>query len=90
MVWRTSNFLDEAGDPLNTKNIQPEIVGLFRTVSDVIIEGKVNKQKVKQLRSEKEIAQFKEILGAIHCHLVKIKKTWKEITMSDHGPHHHG
>ena len=29
MVWRTSNFLGEAGDPLNTKNIQPEIVHPF-------------------------------------------------------------
>ena len=49
MVWRTSNFLDEAGDPLNTKNIQPEIVGLFRTVSDVIIEGEVNKENKLKL-----------------------------------------
>ena len=89
-MWGTSNFLDEEGEPLDTKNFQPGVVKHFRTVGDVIIEGKVDEDKVRKLTSEKEKAQFKEILSVISCHLVKIKKTWIGITRSDHGPHHHG
>ena len=42
LIWGTSSFLTEAGDPLNAKNFQPKVVRLFRTVGDCILEGKVN------------------------------------------------
>ena len=90
VLWGTSNFLDEEGEPLDTKNFQPRVVKLFRTVDDVITEGKVDEEKVGKLTSEKEIAQFKEILSAISCYMVKINQTWIGITRSHYGPHHHG
>ena len=43
-----------------------------------------------ELESEREIAQFKELLTAISSHLVKTKRTWKDITRADCGPYHRG
>ena len=40
--------------------------------------------------SEREIAQFKELLTAISGHLVKTKRTWKDIARVDCGPCHRG
>ena len=88
--WGTSSFLTEAGEPINAKNFQPEVVGIFRTVGDCILEGKVKEEKVTQLKTEKEVNQFKEILGVISCHLVKIGRTFCDISRSDQGPHHIG
>ena len=90
ILWGTSNFLDEAGVPLNTRKFQPKVVEVFKTVGDAILKGEVNKVKVAELESEKEIAQFKELLNAISRHLVKIQKTWNDITRADHGPYHRG
>ena len=90
LLWGTSSFLNEAGDPLNTREFRPAVARLFRTVGDVVLKGEVKEDKVKQLSSEIEIDQFKVLLGAIDCYLVKVKKTWLGITQSTHGPHHHG
>ena len=90
LIWGTSSFLNEAGEPLNTKHFQPKVVRIFRTVADVIVEGKVKEDFVKQLHSEKEVDQFNEILVAISRYLVKIKRTWNEISVSSYGPHHYG
>ena len=68
----------------------PKVVRIFRTVADVIVEGKVKEDLVKQLHSEKEVDQFEEILCAISRYLVKIKRTWNEISVSSYGPHHYG
>ena len=75
ILWGTSNFLDEAGVPLNTRNFQPKVVEVFKTVGDAILKGEVNKVKVAELESEKERTQFKELLNAISRHLVKTQKT---------------
>ena len=88
--WGTSSFLTEVGEPINAKNFQPEVVGIFRTVGDCILEGKVKEEKVTQLKTKKEVDQFKEILGVISCHLVKIGRTFCDISRSDQGPHHIG
>ena len=90
ILWGTSNFLDEAGVPLNTRNFQPRVVEFFKTVGDVILNGEVNKANLAELESEREIAQFKELLTAISGHLVKTKRTWKDIARVDCGPCHRG
>ena len=45
------------GVPLNTRKFQPKVVEVFKTVGDAILKGEVNKVKVAELESEKEIAQ---------------------------------
>ena len=49
ILWGTSNFLDEAGVPLNTRNFQPRVVEFFKTVGDVILNGEVNKANLAEL-----------------------------------------
>ena len=90
LIWGTSSFLTEAGEPLNAKNFQPKVVKLFRTVGDCVLEMKVNEEKVTQLNSQKEIDQFHEILGAIDRHVVKINRNFLHISRSNEGPHHIG
>ena len=60
------NFKDEAGETLNPKYFEPEVVKTFKTVGDCIIEGKaVTGEKVANL-SEKGQGQFIDILKCNH------------------------
>ena len=90
LLWGTSSFKDGAGETLNPKYFEPEVVKTFKTVGDCIIEGKaVTGEKVASL-SEKGQGQFIDILSAITRYLIKTKQTWNDISKSVQGPHHHG
>merc|ERR1711963_1106150 len=89
LLWGTSSFQDEAGETLNPRNFEPDIVKALKTVGDCIMEGKVKDYKVASL-SEKSKGQFIDILSAITRYLIKTKRTWDDISEGAQGPHHQG
>ena len=89
LLWGTPSFTDEAGNPLNPRNFEKEVVEAFKVVGDCIDNGMANNETIHSL-SEKGQGQFIDILSAITRHLIHTKRTWKDICKSPQGPYHTG
>ena len=90
LVWGTTNFTTEAGEPLNPRHFLPKVVEHIKKVGDIFLGGEVNKTLHNKLHPGREHAQFCQILEAILRYMVKIKKSWTEITLCEIGPNHSG
>ena len=90
LVWGTTNFTNEAGEPLNPRQFLPEVVEHIKRVGDIVLGGEVNMTLYNKLSPGREQAQFNQILDAISRYMVKIRKSWMEIALCEVGPNHSG
>ena len=90
LVWGTTNFTNEAGEPLNPRQFLPEVVEHIKRVGDIVLGGEVNMTLYNKLSPGREQAQFNQILDAISRYMVKIRKSWMEIALCEVGLNHSG
>ena len=90
LVWGTTNFTTEDGEPLNPRHFLQKVVENIKKVGDIYCGGEVNMTQLNKLDPGRERAQFFQILDAISRYMVKIKTSLTEIKTCEIGPNHSG